>query len=257
MRIWYEFPRPASGAEGYYERLQANWQKVGKWDSELVIKAPTRGTSEFRYSIVGHMYADMLRTTEMVEGIVQAEKEGYDGAVIGCFGDPGLDVLESIVAIPVLGPAKAALIMGRAFGRKMAFITLPHWEHKVEKAVHSYGFGDFLIANRPCRSLEIPLEKFSSEEEVLDSFIAVARGAISDGADIVGLGCVNCSTLLTYKNIFEVDGVPIVDGAIAALKLVEVLADLRNAGMWKSTKSIENDIIEGLRGSYYHGSASV
>ncbi len=257
MRIWYEFPRPASGAEGFYERLQANWQKVGKSDSELVIKAPTRGTSEFRYSIVGHMYADMLRTTEMVEGIVQAEKEGYNGAVIGCFGDPGLDVLESMVEIPVFGPAKAALILGQTLGGKMAFITLPHWERKVEKVVHSYGFGDFLIANRPCRAFQIPLETFSREEEVLDNFIAVARGAIKDGADIVSLGCVNCSTLLTYKKIFEVDGVPIIDGAIAALKLVEVLVDLKSAGMWKSEKSIENDILQGLRESYYYGSPSV
>ena len=93
MKIWYEFPRPVTGAEGFYEMLKANWKKVGKPDSELVIKAPTRGTSEFKYSIVGHMYADMLRTIEMVEGILQAEREGYDAAIyatqdccIFCYG---------------------------------------------------------------------------------------------------------------------------------------------------------------------------
>jgi len=152
MKIWYEFPRPASGAEGFYERLNANWKKVGRPDSRLEVKAPKRGTSEFRYSIVGHMYADMLRTVEMVEGIIQAEKAGYDGAVIGCFGDPGLDVLEAIVNIPVTGPAKAALIMGQAVGRKMGFVTLPHWEQKVEKLACAYGLENLMISRRPCRA---------------------------------------------------------------------------------------------------------
>ena len=111
MKIWYEFPRPSSGAEEFYTRLNTNWKRVRKTDSELTIKAPIRGTAEFTYSIVGHMYADLLRTTEMVEGVLQAEREGYDAAVIGCFGDPGLDVVEALVDIPVTGPAKAAIIM--------------------------------------------------------------------------------------------------------------------------------------------------
>ena len=42
MKIWYEFPRPVSGAEGFYDRLNANWEKVGKPDTELIIKAPVK-----------------------------------------------------------------------------------------------------------------------------------------------------------------------------------------------------------------------
>jgi hypothetical protein len=62
---------------------------------------------------------------------------------------------------------------------------------------------------------------------------------------------------LTYKGITQVDGVPIVDGALAAIKLAEVTVDLKQAGMWKSRKTIGDDIIQGLRKGYYHGSESV
>jgi len=124
MKIWYQFPRPVGGAEQFYTRLQANWKKVGKPDSGLTIKAPTRGAGEFRYSILGHRYADFLRTIEMVEGVIQAEKEGYDAAVIGCFGDGGLDVLEAVVDIPVIGPCKAAIMMPQGVGHNMTFITV-------------------------------------------------------------------------------------------------------------------------------------
>jgi len=257
MRIWYEFPRPSTGAEGFYGRLKANWKKVGKSDSELVIKAPTKGTSEFRYSIVGHMYADMLRTIEMMEGALQAEREGYDAAVIGCFGDPGLDVLEALVDIPVTGPAKAGILMGQTVGTRMAFVTLPHWEKKVERIITTYGIQNLVIPHRPCRPFNIPLETFRDENLVIDNFFEIGKEAIRDGADVIILACVNTSTLLTYKGLSDIDGTPIVDGAIAALKMAEVMVDFKRAGLWKSKKTIPRDIQEALRAGYYHGTESV
>jgi len=256
MRIWYEFPRPVSGPEVFYDRLKANWEKVRGPDRQLVIKAPTKGTGEFEYSIVGHMYADMLRTVEMVEGVIQAEKEGFDGAVIGCFGDPGIDVLEALVEIPVIGPAKGAMISAQAVGSKMAFVTLPHWEKKVERLISVYGMQHLTISRNPCRGFTIALEDFKDEQNVIDNFHQIAKGAINDGADVIILGCVNCSTVLTYNGISDVDGVPIVDGAIASIKLIEVMAQFKKAGLWRSKKTISNEIIEGLRKGYYHGSDS-
>ena len=257
MRIWYEFPRPSAGAEGFYDRLKANWRRLGRSDSELVIKAPTIGTREFRYSIVGHMYADMLRTIEMVEGVLQAEREGYDAAVIGCFGDPGMDVVENLVDIPITGPAKAAIMVAQAMGTRMAFVTLPHWEKKIEKMVSSYGVQNLTIASRPCRPFDLPLEEFIDENKVIDNFFEVAKTAICDGADVIILACVNTSTLLTYKEINNVEGVPIVDGAMAALKVAEMLVDWKRAGLWKTRRTIPEDVKEGLRRGYYHGSVSV
>jgi allantoin racemase len=257
MKIWYEFTMPGKGAEKAFDTLRANWKKVGRPDTELVIKAPTIGTNEFRYSVVGHMYADMLRTTEMVEGIMQAERDGYDGAVIGCFGDPGLDVLESLVHIPVTGPAKAALIFGQAVGNKMALVTLPNWEKKIEKLIKAYGAQDLVISNKPCRALTLSPDQFADEDSVLDNFMEIAKSAICDGADVISLGCTRCSPLLTSKGVLRVGDVPIVDGTLAALKLVEMMVDFKNAGLWKRGKTIEADIIEGLRGGYYHGSESI
>jgi len=257
MKIWYEFPRPALGAEGFYARLAENWKRVGRPDSELIIKAPIKGTAEFRYSIVGHMYADLLRTIEMLEGVIQAEKEGCDAAVIGCFGDPGLEVAEALVNIPVTGPAKAALIFGQSLGNRMGFVTLPHWEDKVAKVIRSYGLESLALAHKPCRALDLPLEDFKDEGRVVENFLKIAREMIGDGADVVLMACVNTSTYLTNIGMADVDGVPIVDGALAALKLAEVLAEFKKSGLWKSRKSISDDIIQGLRKGYYHGSESL
>jgi len=256
MKIWYQFPRPASGAENFYDRLQANWKKVGKQDSELVIKAPTRGAGEFRYSLLGHRYADFLRTIEMVEGVIQAEKEGYDAAVIGCFGDGGLDVLEAVVDIPVIGPCKAAIMMAQGFGHNMAFITVPNWEKKIKDNITAYGIQDLVINHNPVRAFTIPLEQYKDEEQVAENFFEIAKGVINDGADVILSACVNTSTMLTYQGLADVDGIPIIDGAIAALKIAEVMVDYKRAGLWRSKKTVPYDVIEGLRKEYYHGSES-
>lgn len=48
-----------------------------------------------------------------------------------------------------------------------------------------------------------------------------------------------------------------VDGAIAALKMAEVMVDFKRAGFWKSKKTIPMDIKEALRKGYYHGVESI
>jgi allantoin racemase len=257
MKIWYELPRPAKGPEVFHERLLSNWSKVGSPDTKLVIKSPKIGTKEFEYSIVGNLYADFLRSIEMSEGIIQAEKEGYDGAVIGCFADPGLDVLQTLVDIPVLAPARAAMIMGQLLGRKMVFITLPFWEEGIENLVRKNGAENFVLPYRPCRALNLPLEKFGDDELLLQGFLKLSREAIKEGADVIIFACAVSSTFLTNKGVTDVDGVPVLDGALAAIKLVETLARYKSAGLWKAKKTITKKVMDGLRDAYYHGLPSV
>jgi Asp/Glu/hydantoin racemase len=58
-----------------------------------------------------HGHADLLRSLEMVEGVIEEEKAVYDAAVIGCSGGGGLAVLEALVDIRVIGPCEAAIMM--------------------------------------------------------------------------------------------------------------------------------------------------
>jgi Asp/Glu/hydantoin racemase len=139
----------------------------------------------------------------------------------------------------------------------MAFITLPHWEKKVERIISMYGIRDLVLPHKPCRPFSISIDDFKDENRVLDNFVETARGAIHDGADVVVLACVNCSTFLTHKGIGDIDGIPLVDGAIAALKMAEVMVDFKRAGFWRSKKTIPMDIKEGLRKGYYHGVESI
>lgn len=47
----------------------------------------------------------------VIEATVQAEKDGFDGVIIGCTGDPGVDGAREMVKIPVIGPAQASYVV--------------------------------------------------------------------------------------------------------------------------------------------------
>ena len=81
-----------------------------------------------------------------------------------------------------------------------------------------------MIPYRPCRALTISLERFREENQVVNELLSLNTETIHHGADVVISACCNYSTLLTYKDITGVEGMPIVNGAIAALKLVETMA---------------------------------
>jgi len=123
-----------------------------------------------------------------------------------------------------MGLAKADGIAAQAMGTKMAFITLLYREKKAAKRISVYGAQNLVIPYRPCRALTISLERFRDEYQVVNDFLQLNTETIHHGADVVISACCNYSTLFTYKDIADVEGMPIVHGAIAALKLVETMA---------------------------------
>ncbi|MDH3414319.1 MAG: hypothetical protein OEM98_17790, partial [Gammaproteobacteria bacterium] len=58
-------------------------------DTELGI-TQQKHTLTHRAFVEG-LYFELLQSTWTVEGVLQAEKDGYDAAVIACYFDPGLE----------------------------------------------------------------------------------------------------------------------------------------------------------------------
>src|SRR5207245_6707666 len=71
--------------------------------------------------------------------VQEAARAGYAGAIIGCFGDPGLDAARELVEMPVVGPAEASMLMACTLGHRFSVISvlesvvpsLRHLAHRV------------------------------------------------------------------------------------------------------------------------------
>ncbi len=96
--------------------------------------------------------AASLFMNQLLSKVEEAERDGFDAAVIACAADPGLEDAKDLVDIPVTAPMEAGIAAGRGLGR-LAVIApriesgegenLPQNANWVRRLVHRYGGESF------------------------------------------------------------------------------------------------------------------
>ncbi len=114
---------------------------------EVVAVNPSMGPA----SIESH-YDDALAVPGLLEEIGHGAGR-FDGFVIACFGDPGLDAARELASGPVVGIAEAAMHMATLVGRTFAVVTtLSRTIGTARDLVAKYGFADRCVASRRATS---------------------------------------------------------------------------------------------------------
>jgi len=225
-------------------QLDIMWESLLRY-GKMVPRPETNfviGHPDLSSIFLEHPYFEFLNNQRVVEGVIKATTGGYDAAMVGCIADPGVHEARSMVEIPVIGVGEASMIMGKLLGRKMAMVTIaPGFVNVLEKNIRFLGHEDSFIRNKPVRYFNMQasdlLDAFEEKGgKLISSFEEVARSCVADGTDCILVGCGwvgPAFTLSGYSEIVDL-GVPVVDGTLAALKLIEALADLRQNGFWKT-----------------------
>jgi allantoin racemase len=206
-------------------------------DTEVVLRPIAKGLKGDNVLDFDHPYFALLDRGSVVEAMVAAHREGFDAAVVHCFGDPGVAEARAAVDMPIFGPAESGLHLACQLGRKLAIVgtNMPGQRAQLEEQVRAHRLEGRLIPDgirfdeRPFA--EVWPQWLGEPKLCAEAVEQVARKAVADGADAVVLGCAAkclfCSTVGMTK--VEVDGceVPIVDAVIAALKTAEMAVDIR------------------------------
>jgi len=256
MRIlWVEATSGPAQMDPVWASLRRFFKQVARPDVEVTMRhLPTSA------NFVRSLYTELLNNRLVVEGAIQAEKDGFDAAVLGCWADPLWEARE-VVDIPVVGIGEAAMLVATMLGAKFAVITVaPGVIPTIEIDLKLYGFEQRAIV-RPVRALEPPSDLDLLLESVADPFRRliprfeqVALGCIADGAEVIVVGCGYYGPILSLHGYHEVPGtgVPVVDCSAAGLKMAESLADLRRTiGLKKSTalyyRQVESEVLARVR----------
>jgi len=203
-------------------------------ETELIMKPLRAGLNELEHH--DYTYFQLLNSLQALEGLLQAEKEGADAAIIGCFFDPSMRNARGICRMPILGVGESSMIFALLMGRKFAIVVPRPGQIPIEEQnLATYRMRSRAIDNRPIRSLHedmsLGLHRTDVDtDSIIDDFKEVSRSCIEDGAEVVIPGCLGLSAVLTTSTLTEVDGAPIVDPLISAVKLAEAMVDLSQGG---------------------------
>ncbi|PVB60457.1 hydantoin racemase [Labrenzia sp. 011] len=114
--------------------------------------------------------------------------EGFSGAIVSAFGDPGLESLRDALDIPVLGIAEQGMARAtRNHGRFSVVTTTPDLVHSIRSRAESYGFGAQLAS---VRLTEGELHETMADPELLLTRLrkAIARAIEEDKAEAIVIG---------------------------------------------------------------------
>jgi allantoin racemase len=173
-------------------------------------------------SIESH-YDEALSVPGVLRAIERGEREGVDGYVIACFGDPGLDAARELATGPVIGIAEAAMHTASHLGRGFSVVTtLERTVGRATDLAERYGMQRFCRGIHTC---EIPVLKLDTDPDARKIITQACRNAVeSDGSDAVVLGCAGMADMCS--EISAELGVPVVDGVSAATLIVRSLVTM-------------------------------
>jgi allantoin racemase len=215
MRIL--FINPNTTAE-FTTRIQTVAEQYRLPSTEVVALNPERGPRSIEC-----VYDEMLSVPGTIE-IGIRELEQADGIAIACYSDhAGIYALRELGHSPVLGIAEASMYMACMLGHRFSIVTTGEsWLPLLWDAVRRYGLESRCASVRTTH-LSVLDQEEASPADVTQLILDESRRALDeDGAEVICLGCASMTGM--DKELEEVLGVPVLDGVICALKLLEAFA---------------------------------
>jgi allantoin racemase len=132
-------------------------------------------------------YYDEYLAIPHVLAEVQQDEAAFDGFVLACWGDPGIDAVREITTKPVVGIAEASMYAANAIAPRWSVVTtLQRSHHLVEAIIKKTG----LIGRcASVRCVDLPVLACESDQEAIVSGLErIGRFALAeDGAEAIVL----------------------------------------------------------------------
>ena len=163
MSIVYLVPGNMTGGPYGLKELKRREKLLKDWSFNpskvKVYDVPNGGSSiESSYEEIASIIPAVDRLSEITK------YENIDAVILGCFGDPGLDVFREMFDFPIIGPAQTSMHTACQLGHKFSVITIfDSMLNMAEKQVHEYGLDHHLAS---VRAINIPVLELLKDLDV-------------------------------------------------------------------------------------------
>ena len=229
-RIWAQGATDQVGHRTYLAQLLPHMNACADPEFEVQFKTMTpsvttvHALSEFRFS------------RAVIQGAIQAEREGYEAFFMNHFQDVGLYDARASVKIPVLGLGEATLLHACTAGRKLGLLAInPAFIPTHNDQIVRYGLQQRVAGIRAIEAnISDYMEAFVSpakKSQLQTLFEREARRLIDAGADVIVPTGGIPMMLFGMEPDANVDGAPIINGVTIVIKAAEMAVKLKRLGV--------------------------
>lgn len=150
----------------------------------------------------------LLADVGILEAGLSAQEEGYDAVCIDTMSDSGMNALRSVLSIPVIAPARHAMLLAQMLGEKFSILSMwSRWDPLYKKTLAELGM------EHKCASLRaIEMEPNNQsllagrEDSVFPALYEMALRCVQeDKADVIILG----STTMHEAHAYLAERLPV------------------------------------------------
>lgn len=236
IRIWHQSFTDLSTMPLYGATLDAHARRVMPEDVEVVphgLQPGTYGDGVAPIDAIRYRYLEFLNEQQICEAARRAERDGFDAMAIGCFFDPALRAVRSLVDLPVVSLAESCLLTACSLGRAAGIVTLCGDESdNLLDLARSYGLAQRTAA---VVGLDPPIDEFDLEAdqdrvaEILASFERASERVVGSGADVVIPGDGVLNEFLVRNGCTNVGQAPVMDSIAVLFHHAAMLVRLRRS----------------------------
>ncbi|MBE6081226.1 MULTISPECIES: aspartate/glutamate racemase family protein [Tissierellales] len=215
MKVLYIVPGTLSQTELGTEELNRRLgilRKIAPPDMKVDIGEVDEGPDS-----IESFYDEYLSIPGVIKGIAKAENDGYDGVVLGCFGDPGIIAAREMVDIPVVGPGEVSIHAAAMLGDKFSIIGVgSEFNYGYIKQVRDAGLESRLVSIKSSNLTVMDVN--TNYEESKRIILKLCREAVEkDGADSLLLGCMSMAFMDISEELSSELDIPVVNAAKVSL----------------------------------------
>lgn len=216
-------------------------EQAKRTDTEIAIKSPIRGPET--HSQMANLYGLFLTSGEIIERILEAEKEEFDAVVVNGTLDTYLGIPQArcVVNIPVISPSEAAMLFSCLLGRKFGLVALgaPYLRPFMGSIISNLGLENRAITNAvrfmSISHQDLMTKAIDEPTLIIPEFTEAVADAVADGAETIIAVGTNLGVICSLAGIsfIDVDGVPVpvLNPLVIALKTAEMMCDLTAMGL--------------------------
>lgn len=175
---------------------------------------------------------DEYKAMPNVLAFVMARQGDFDGFIIGCAGDSGLEGCREQSRKPVVGPGESSLVLGTIGQKLFSMITISDERARMKRRmVRDAGVAEHRLVSS--HSLGIPVMDIPKDPaRTQGALIRCLKEAKAKGAEVMLLGCMSVAFMKPelLREAADEAQLPLINPIVSAVKLAEALVAMDRYG---------------------------